>query len=91
MDERVLSWASKMPSLDSGDRRTLGRCRRFWSKVPTDHVERDAYRAKFWLSPVRLARSGGFGAAELLRLGRLVAEREALFLGAWNEHFTASE
>jgi hypothetical protein len=25
-------------------------------------------KAKFWLAPVRLARSGGFGAAELLRL-----------------------
>lgn len=55
------------------------------------HIEREAHRAKFWLSPVRLARSGGFGAAELLRLGRLVAEREALFLRAWDEHFTASE
>ena len=55
------------------------------------HVERDANRAKFWLSPVRLARSGGFGAAELLRIERLVIERESLFLRAWDEHFTTSE
>jgi Domain of unknown function (DUF4160) len=29
------------------------------------HVERDASRVKFWLDPVRLARSGGFTPAEL--------------------------
>ena len=54
------------------------------------HVERDANRAKFWLAPVRLARSLGCGAAELLRIERLVIERESLFLRAWDEHFTAS-
>ena len=42
---------------------------------PHVHIERDANRAKFWLTPVRLARSGGFGAAELLRLEKLVNER----------------
>jgi len=55
------------------------------------HAERDANRAKFWLAPVRLARSGGFGAAELLRLERLVVEHEALFSRAWNEHFITTE
>lgn len=55
------------------------------------HVERDANRAKFWLAPVRLARSGGFGAAELLRIERLVIKRDSLFLRAWDEHFTTAE
>jgi hypothetical protein len=55
------------------------------------HVERDANRAKFWLAPVRLARSGGFGAAELLRVERLVVEREGLLLRAWDEYFTTPE
>jgi hypothetical protein len=55
------------------------------------NVEREANRSKFWLAPVRLARSGGFGAAELLRSERLVIEREALFLRAWDEYFTAAE
>jgi hypothetical protein len=32
---------------------------------PHIHVERDAHVAKFWLEPVRLARSGGFGRAEI--------------------------
>ncbi len=58
---------------------------------PHIHVEREANRAKFWLAPVRLARSGGFGAAELLRIERLVVEREQLFLRVWDEYFTATE
>jgi hypothetical protein len=37
------------------------------AEPPHIHVERDQYVAKFWLEPVRLARSGGFGAAELDR------------------------
>ena len=55
------------------------------------HVEREANRAKFWLGPVRLARSGGFGAAELQRLERLVIEQEQLFLRMWDEYFTITE
>jgi len=55
------------------------------------HVEREAYRAKFWLAPVRLARSGGFGAAELLHLERLVIEREQLLSRAWDEYFTTTD
>lgn len=55
------------------------------------HVERDANRAKFWLAPVRLARSGGFGAAELQRVERIVIEREQLLLRAWDEYFTITE
>ena len=55
------------------------------------HVERDTNRAKFWLDPVRLARSGGFGATELRYLERLVTTHERLFLRAWNEHFTVTD
>lgn len=55
------------------------------------HVEREAHRAKFWLAPVRLARSGGFNSAEILRLERLVTEQEQLLMRAWNEYFTATE
>ena len=58
---------------------------------PHVHVERDANRAKFWLSPVRLARSGGFGAAELQRIERLVVAREELSLRAWNDYFTDTD
>jgi hypothetical protein len=58
---------------------------------PHVHVERDANRAKFWLDPVRLARSGGFGAAELQHVERIVATREHLLLRTWNEYFTTAD
>lgn len=57
----------------------------------TSTFARDASRAKFWLAPVRLARSGGFGAAELLRLERIVSERQSALSEAWNEYFTNAE
>jgi hypothetical protein len=41
---------------------------------PHVHVERDDCVAKFWLGPVRLARSGGFGRNELRQIARLVSD-----------------
>ena len=38
---------------------------------PHIHVARDGAEAKFWLDPVAVARSKGYGAAELRRLQRL--------------------
>lgn len=58
---------------------------------PHVHVERDANRAKVWLGPVRLARSGGFRAAELQQIERLVVALEQLLLRAWNEYFTVTD
>ena len=58
---------------------------------PHVHVERDVCRAMFWLDSVQLARSGAFGPAELLRLERLVIERQELLLRAWHEYFSTSE
>jgi len=58
---------------------------------PHVHIEREANRAKFWLDPVRLARSGGFGAAELVRLERLVDELQSVLLREWNEYFSVTE
>jgi hypothetical protein len=51
------------------------------------HVEHDASVAKFWLDPVRLARSRGFGRGELRNINRLVNERAQELLEAWNDHF----
>ena len=51
------------------------------------HVERDEAIAKFWLSPVALARSRGFAAQELTRIAALVTENRATFEERWNEHF----
>ena len=55
---------------------------------PHIHVERDSNRAKFWLDPIRLANSGGFPAAELRQIERLVTELAEHLLRAWHEHFT---
>ena len=61
------------------------------NEPPHVHVERDAQRAKFWLDPVRLARSGGFGATELQQVERLVIARDQLLLKAWNEYFIITD
>jgi hypothetical protein len=52
------------------------------------HVERESDRGKFWLDPVRLAESGGFGRAEIRHLEGLVRENAAELRRAWNEYFT---
>jgi len=51
------------------------------------HVERDENRAKFWLNPVRLSASGGFGRMEINRLRMMVVENEIAFSRAWDEFF----
>jgi hypothetical protein len=51
------------------------------------HVEREEAKAKFWLEPVRLETSRGFGRAEIVRIERLVAENAALLLRLWHEYF----
>ena len=43
--------------------------------------------AKFWLDPVRLFDSGGFGRVEINRLQTLVTVNEAVLLRAWHEFF----
>jgi len=52
------------------------------------HVERDHRIAKFWLNPVRLQYSGGFGRDELKTLHRLVVENRENLLRAWNGYFS---
>jgi len=51
------------------------------------HVQRDDASAKFWLTPVALARSRGFASPELARLHRSVQEHRVQFSEAWNEFF----
>ncbi len=54
---------------------------------PHVHVDRDVQSAKFWLSPVALARNLGFGAHELRAIERIVRENRERFLEAWNDFF----
>lgn len=51
------------------------------------HVRRDRATAKFWLDPVRLARSRGFNDHELRTIQKLVEEHRDRMLEAWHEHF----
>lgn len=59
------------------------------AEPPHVHIERDAAIAKFWLAPVRFARSRRFTAGELASVERMVDDREQSFLEAWNEYFGA--
>jgi len=54
---------------------------------PHVHVEREESKAKFWLDPVRLERSRGFGRTELRRVESLVGEKAALLRRAWHDYF----
>ncbi|OIP14564.1 MAG: hypothetical protein AUK53_05170 [Betaproteobacteria bacterium CG2_30_59_46] len=51
------------------------------------HVERDDMIAKFWISPVRLGSSGGFGRVELVKIQKIVVEHQPHLLEAWHECF----
>jgi hypothetical protein len=55
---------------------------------PHIHVRRDSATAKYWLTPVRLARSRQLKSHELRAIAALVAENRGRFLEAWNEHFS---
>jgi hypothetical protein len=50
-------------------------------------VEREAFGAKFWLDPVRIERSRGFGRSEIRRIEKIVEENSDPFLRAWYEYF----
>ena len=50
------------------------------------HVDRDDQSAKYWLSPVALARNLGFGAKELNTIQRLIEQHERELLEAWNDY-----
>jgi hypothetical protein len=45
--------------------------------------------AKFWLDPVRLQRSGGFGSRELNRIQKLVEDNREDLIRSWNQYFSS--
>ncbi len=65
----------------------------FFSHEPNEpphvHVDRDEMSAKFWLRPVRLARTLGFTGRELRRIEALILANEQLLLEAWHGYFGA--
>lgn len=54
---------------------------------PHVHLERDNCEAKFWLDPVRLARSHGFAAKEIIKIEKLIVENRQALLESWHEFF----
>ncbi len=57
------------------------------NEPPHIHVDRDAFSAKFWLSPIGLARNFGFSSTELNKILMLVEEHSQKFREAWNGYF----
>ena len=57
------------------------------NEPPHIHVEKAECYAKFWLVPVKLARSKGFWHRERTRLRKLVERNQALFMERWHEFF----
>ena len=57
------------------------------NEPPHVHIRRGRATAKFWLNPVRLARSRRFSDRELRELQTIVEENHPRILEAWNEHF----
>lgn len=57
------------------------------TEPPHIHVTRERFKAKFWLTPVRLQNSGGFNRNELNRIQRLVQENQELLLRGWDGYF----
>jgi hypothetical protein len=57
-------------------------------EAPHIHVQRERMLAKFWIDPVRLARSTGFAPRELRRIEGIVKEKEVTLLEAWHEYFS---
>lgn len=55
---------------------------------PHVHVERDSKVTKFWLQPVKLHSSYGFGPIEIRRIQTIIKNHDQLLLEAWNGYFT---
>jgi hypothetical protein len=59
-----------------------------WREPPHVHVSRERFRAKIWISPVRLAWNDRFRSRELRRVIRLITDNEEHLLRAWRAYFT---
>ena len=57
------------------------------TEPPHVHVRRGGGKAKFWLSPVKLARSRGLTRPEFKRAHELAEAHAEQFLQRWNQYF----
>jgi hypothetical protein len=56
---------------------------------PHTHVKRDRQIAKFWLTPVSLARNRGFPQHEVSRITHLVVKHQQTLFEAWHDYFSS--
>ena len=57
------------------------------NEPPHVHVRRERETAKFWLVPLRVARSRGFSDRELRIIQKMIEENRESIMEAWHEHF----
>ncbi len=55
---------------------------------PHIHVEHAGRFAKFWLTPISLAKSRGFRSGELSEIQTIIEENLDTLLEKWDEHFS---
>ncbi len=64
----------------------------FYSHEPNEpphiHIDRGNLSAKFWLSPISLAKNIGFNPKDLRKIESLVESNQNKFLEAWYEYFS---
>lgn len=53
------------------------------------HVERERFRAKLWLDPVRLEWNRGFSRHEIGQVRRQVEENREELMRCWNDYFNS--
>lgn len=61
------------------------------NEPPHVHARRERAACKFWLVPLTLAGSSGFGARELRRIESVILQERESILEAWREHCGESE
>lgn len=70
--------------------RDIGPYRFFFTSSDRDepahiHVEREGMVAKFWLNPLKLAKSARLAAHELWKMERIIKEYHSEMMEAWND------
>lgn len=55
------------------------------SEKPHVHVKRDTHKAKFWLTPVSVAKTGGFQPHELAEIEKLVKDQRNKLMARWRK------
>jgi len=64
---------------------------KFWfyeadlDEPPHVHIGKENREAKYWLKPIRTARSGRFKAVELREIERIIGKHHSFLLKAWAE------